>query len=141
MQLERPGPGVGFRHMGRPGGEAQQAEGERDLSPYCHHFNRAVLLLGHPWTVQIVRALLAGTRRFSEFTAAIPGLSDRLLSDRLKTLEAEGVVVREVAPETPVRIEYRLTRKGEDLAAAIGAISAWAERWVTDAEAEEALRG
>jgi DNA-binding HxlR family transcriptional regulator len=116
----------------------EEHPGGGELSPYCEHFNRAVQILGHPWTVQIIRALLAGRTRFSEFTASIPGLSDRLLSERLKKLETEGVVTREVVPETPVRIEYRLTTKGRDLAAAVAAISDWAEKWVTDGELGEA---
>jgi DNA-binding HxlR family transcriptional regulator len=111
------------------------------LSPYCHHFHRAVQMIARRWTPEILRAMLAGTVRFSEFTAAIPGLSDRLLSERLKDLEAEGILVRTVTPATPVRIEYHLTAKGEDLANAIGAISRWAARWVTDREAVEAETG
>ncbi len=111
------------------------------LSPYCHHFHRAVQMIGRRWTPEILRALLAGTVRFSEFTSAIPGLSDRLLSGRLKDLESEGIVVRTVTPATPVRIEYRLTPKGKDLAKAIGAISEWAARWVTEREAAESEAG
>lgn len=107
-----------------------------ELTPYCHHFHRAVEVVTRRWTPEIVRAMLAGAVRFSEFTAAIPGLSDRLLSERLKTLEAEGILTRTVIPKTPVRIEYRLTEKGESLAKAVVAISEWADRWVTTEEAE-----
>ena len=60
----------------------------------------------------------------------MPGLSDRLLSERLKELEANGIVVREVHPETPVRIEYHLTTKGMDLSDVIGALTDWADAWV-----------
>jgi DNA-binding HxlR family transcriptional regulator len=109
---------------------------DEGLSPYCHHFHRAVGILARRWTPEILRALLAGTTRFTGFTAQIPGLSDRLLSERLKDLEQEGLVVRTVTPSTPVRVEYRLTPKGEDLGQAMRAISAWAERWVTLEEAE-----
>ena len=107
-----------------------------ELTPYCHHFHRAVQMVTRRWTPEIVRAMLAGAVRFSEFTAAIPGLSDRLLSERLKALEAEGILTRTVIPKTPVRIEYRLTEKGESLAKAVVAISEWAERWVTSEELE-----
>jgi DNA-binding HxlR family transcriptional regulator len=100
------------------------------MSPSCPHYQRAMEIIARPWTPQIVRALLAGTRRFSAFTAAIPGLSDRLLSERLKTLEAEDVVARSVIGERPVRIEYGLTEKGRALGAAIEALSEWAEIWV-----------
>ena len=107
-----------------------------ELTPYCHHFHRAVEVVTRRWTPEIVRAMLAGAVRFSEFTAAIPGLSDRLLSERLKALEAEGILTRTVIPKTPVRIEYRLTEKGESLAKAVVAISEWADRWVTTEEVE-----
>ncbi len=100
------------------------------MSPSCPHYQRAMEIIARPWTPQIVRAMLAGTTRFSAFTAAIPGLSDRLLSERLKALEAEDVVVRSVVGDRPVRIEYELTEKGRALGAAIEALSEWAEIWV-----------
>jgi DNA-binding HxlR family transcriptional regulator len=93
-------------------------------------------ILARPWTPEIVRAMLAGTTRFSGFTANIPGLSDRLLSERLKTLEAEDLVVRSVRGMRPVRIDYELTEKGRGLGAAIEALSEWAEIWVNDDELE-----
>jgi DNA-binding HxlR family transcriptional regulator len=97
---------------------------------YCASYQQAIELLGRRWTGEIVRALLAGKTRFREFTATIPGLSDRLCSERLKDLEAEGIVQRCVSPETPVRVDYRLTAKGEALADVVEAVSAWANRWV-----------
>ncbi len=83
----------------------------------------------------IIRALLAGATRFSQIRSTIPGLSDRLLSERLKELEAEGIVERRVLPDTPVRIEYHLTAKGEALAGVVQAASAWAEEWLVPAPA------
>ncbi|HEX9122703.1 MAG TPA: helix-turn-helix domain-containing protein [Actinomycetota bacterium] len=109
---------------------------DETLSPYCHHFHRAVRILARRWTPEILRAFLAGTTRFTGFTTVIPGLSDRLLSERLKDLETEGLIVRTVTPEKPVRIEYHLTPKGLDLGNAMTAIARWAERWVTEEEAE-----
>lgn len=97
---------------------------------HCPHYERAVEVLGRRWTGLIVRALLGGRTRFSEFTASIPGLSDRLLSERLKELEAEGIVTRCVSTETPVRVDYRLTEKGKALAGVVEAISTWADHWV-----------
>jgi DNA-binding HxlR family transcriptional regulator len=102
---------------------------------FCPYFHHAIELIGRRWTGAILRAMLLGKTRFSDIAAAIPGLSDRLLSERLKELEAEGVVERLVYPETPVRIEYRLTEKGRALEAAVVAVAAWAERWVAHAEA------
>ncbi len=109
---------------------------DEPLSPFCPKFHHAVEVIGRRWTGAILRAMLSGTERFSEIAATVPGLSDRLLSERLKELEAEGIAERVVIPETPVRIEYRLTAKGRDLGAAIEALSAWADRWA-DAPADE----
>lgn len=98
-------------------------------SPVCQHFQRAAELLGKRWTPQLVRVLLSGAVRYSDLKAGVPQISDHLLSERLKELEAEGIVTREVTPSTPVRIEYRLTERGNDLAAVIGELASWAERW------------
>jgi DNA-binding HxlR family transcriptional regulator len=68
--------------------------------------------------------------RFGDIVAAVPGISDRMLSERLKELESEGLVTRAVYAEHPVRIEYRLTEKGQDLGAVMDAIAAWAHRWL-----------
>src|ERR671915_464722 len=82
------------------------------LAPLCPAYTRAIEIVGKRWTGAIIRALLSGSTRFSEILAAVPGLSDRLLSERLKELEAEGIVARLVTPSTPVRVEYNLTEKG-----------------------------
>jgi DNA-binding HxlR family transcriptional regulator len=112
-----------------------------DLSPFCPRYFRAVEIIGRRWTGAIVRALLAGTCHFSEIAAVIPGLSDRLLAERLKELEAEEIVERTVIPETPVRIEYHLTDKGTALAGVVDALSMWAEDWLASpAESEAAPR-
>jgi DNA-binding HxlR family transcriptional regulator len=100
------------------------------VSPFCPHYHHAVEIIGRRWTGAIVRALLAGASRFSEITAAVPGLSDRLCSERLKELEAEGIVARRVIADTPVRVEYHLTEKGASLIEAVSAISRWAAAWV-----------
>lgn len=101
-----------------------------DYSRFCTRYHKAVELLGRRWTGAIVRELLHGAVRFNEIRDAIPDLSDRMLSERLKELEAEGIVTRIVHPETPVRIEYRLTRKGQDLERVVDAIKGWAYEWL-----------
>src|SRR2546426_9690191 len=101
-----------------------------EMSSFCPYYHRAVELIGRRWTGAILRALLVGVSRFGDLADAIPGLSDRMLSERLKVLEAEGIVVRSVIPETPVRIEYRLTDKGRALGSVIEAVSGWADEWV-----------
>lgn len=97
---------------------------------FCPYFHRAVELIGARWTGAIIRAMLVGVSRFTEFGEVIPGLSDRMLSERLKELEAEGVVVREVTPSTPVRVTYRLTDKGRALGTVLESVSVWAGEWL-----------
>jgi DNA-binding HxlR family transcriptional regulator len=101
-----------------------------ELTPFCPRYHRAMEILGRRWTGAIVRALLSGQTRFSQLTASIPGLSDRLLSERLQELETEEIVTRRVSSEKPVRVEYHLTPKGRDLAAAVIAVTDWAEKWI-----------
>lgn len=108
------------------------------VEAFCPRFHHAVELIGRRWSGAILRAMLSGATRFSEIAATVPGLSDRLLSERLKELEGEGVVVRTVHPETPVRIEYQLTDKGRALAPVIESISLWAEAWLPEPEGAEA---
>ncbi len=100
------------------------------LTAFCPVFHRAVELIGRRWTGVILRAMLTGSSRFSDISATVPGLSDRLLSERLKELEAEGIVRRTVVPTTPVQVEYALTPKGLALNEVIISISDWAETWV-----------
>lgn len=88
-------------------------------------------MLGKRWTGLILDTMLEGPQRFCEMTATVEGLSDRVLSDRLRELESEGVVERVVYPQIPVRVEYRLTEKGRDLRPVVQAIHEWAEQWIT----------
>lgn len=96
----------------------------------CPKFESASELLGKKWTGLIVYTLLSGPKRFKEIKATIPQMSDKMLSDRMKELEQEGIVKRHVYPETPVRIEYTLTPKGESLKPVIDAIQQWADQWI-----------
>jgi DNA-binding HxlR family transcriptional regulator len=95
----------------------------------CPHFHAAIELIGKRWTGAIVCALTERPMRFGELARAIPGLSDRLLSQRLRELEQEGLVEREVEAGTPVRVTYSLTEAGRDLGPAISEIRTWAQRW------------
>ena len=96
----------------------------------CARFHRASELIGRRWTGAIIFVLLGSPCRFAELRDAIPDITDRMLSERLQELEQEGVVDRTVVPETPVRVEYGLTRKGRALATAIEAITDWAQKWI-----------
>lgn len=101
------------------------------VSAYCPKFQHTVELIGRRWSGAIVRSLLAGSHRFGDILQHVPGLSDRLLSERLRELEAEGIVERHVYPEVPVRIDYTLSEKGRELLDIVNAIDTWAERWVS----------
>jgi DNA-binding HxlR family transcriptional regulator len=96
----------------------------------CAKFHRAVELIGARWTGAIVQLLMSGPARYCALRAAVPEISDRMLSERLRELEEEGVVERMVFPETPVRVEYKLTTKGEALEPALKALGKWAEKYV-----------
>ena len=95
----------------------------------CGRFHRASELIGRRWTGAIIFVLLGSPCRFATLRDAIPDITDRMLSERLQELEQEGIGERTVLPETPVRVEYALTRKGRALASAIDAIAEWAHKW------------
>jgi DNA-binding HxlR family transcriptional regulator len=96
----------------------------------CPAYNRAAEIIGSRWAGAVVRAMLGGASRFTEIRGAIDGITDRVLSKRLKDLEREGILTRRVFNETPVRIEYQLTDKGRALARVIDAMTEWADGWL-----------
>ena len=110
------------------------AEKPTDAEPTpscCPRFHEAVELVGKRWTGAILAVLLQGERmRFSEIAQAVPALSDRLLSERVKELEKRGLVERHVGGASPARVEYELTPMGRDLAPALQELEAWAHRWL-----------
>jgi DNA-binding HxlR family transcriptional regulator len=100
----------------------------------CARFHRSIELIGRRWTGAIIYLLLRSRCRFATLRDAIPDITDRMLSERLQELEAEGIIDRTVVPDTPVRVEYALTKKGRALADAMDAIAEWSSKW-TDSEA------
>lgn len=98
----------------------------------CPKYHQAIELIGRRWTGAIVSVLLRRQAlRFGEIAEAVPELSDRLLSERMKELERHGLVVRTVYPARPVRVEYELTEMGRALAPAVQELERWARRWLT----------
>jgi DNA-binding HxlR family transcriptional regulator len=104
-------------------------EGRR--SSCCPLYHEAVELVGRRWTGAIVRVLMDGPLRFSEVAHAVPELSDRLLSERMKELEARGMVERTVHCGPPLRVEYALSEMGRELEPALSELQRWAKRWLS----------
>ena len=100
------------------------------LSPFCPRFQYAIELIGRRWVGAVLRLLVSGPARFNEILGAIPGLSDRLLTERLRELEREGLVTRTVSSDRPIRVTYELTECGHSLSEIICTIGTWSERWV-----------
>jgi DNA-binding HxlR family transcriptional regulator len=97
---------------------------------FCPHFHHAIELIGRRWTGVVLRTMLKGATRFGDIAAAVPKLSDKMLAERLKELESEGMITRRVIPVTPVRVEYELTEKGRDLNVVVEALGEWADQWL-----------
>jgi DNA-binding HxlR family transcriptional regulator len=103
--------------------------------PCCPLYHEAIELIGRRWTGAIVSVLIRRTTlRFGEIAQSVPELSDRLLSERMKELEARGVVIRRVHPGRPIRVEYELTEMGRELAPAVHELERWARRWLSQQE-------
>jgi DNA-binding HxlR family transcriptional regulator len=118
----RPSKKSGDGSLGKRGGGGE--------SKVCSRFHHAVELIGRRWTGAIISVMLGGPQCFNEMLAAVPGLSDRLLTERLRELESEGLVRRTVLPGPPVRVSYELTEAGKCLEPVIESLGRWAERWV-----------
>jgi DNA-binding HxlR family transcriptional regulator len=112
------------------GPRAHTAGGQTGKSSCCPLYHEAVELVGRRWTGAIVRVLNDGPLRFSEICQAVPELSDRLLSERMKELEARGIVTRTVIQGPPLRVQYELSEMGRDLQPALEEIERWAGRWL-----------
>lgn len=102
----------------------------------CPRVEKAMGILSQRWTGLIIHQLLNGPQRFCTIETAMP-ISARVLSERLKDLEKEGIVKRDVYPETPVRIEYSLTDKGVALKPIMEGIEEWAETWIAPVSIDE----
>lgn len=113
----------------RPASSSTRHNGE-EVSKVCSRFHHAVELIGRRWSGAIISVMLAGPQCFNELLAAVPGLSDRLLTERLRELESEGLVRRTVIPGPPVRVSYELTEAGRGLKPVIESLGRWAEEWV-----------
>jgi DNA-binding HxlR family transcriptional regulator len=123
-----PGPATAEDHRAAATAEDHRAAAGRQTC--CSHYHRAVELIGKRWTGAILFVLMDGPLRFSEVKMLVPDLSDRLLSERLKELEGEGIVERRVLDGTPVHVEYQLTEKGVALEPVVRSLKSWARSWL-----------
>jgi DNA-binding HxlR family transcriptional regulator len=111
------------------------------LTEFCPIYASLFDMLSRRWMGIVLRVLMSGPHRFSEILAAVPGLSDPLLTQRLRELEAKKIVERHVFATSPVRVEYKLTEAGQDLESAVRVLSTWAEKWMKAPEhAKESVK-
>ena len=101
----------------------------------CQHVGRVLEVIGQRWSPSILLALTRGAERFTDILSAVPGLSARMLTVRLKQLETARLVDRTVVPTTPVAVRYRLTPRGVDLVTALQPIAGFVQRWETGPDA------
>jgi len=95
----------------------------------CPRFEKAISILSQRWTTLILYQLMTGPQRYCTMTEKL-GVSGKMLSERLKDLEKQGFVIRNVYPETPVRIEYSLSEKGKSLTPIMKEIENWSQKWI-----------
>jgi DNA-binding HxlR family transcriptional regulator len=101
-----------------------------DVHPVCVRFHAAIELIGTRWTGAVLRALFTGQHRYAQIKAAIPGVSDTMLAQRLRALQEQELVERRVLSTTPVQVEYHLTQRGLELEPVLESIIAWAHKWI-----------
>jgi DNA-binding HxlR family transcriptional regulator len=110
--------------------KVKNLESQPQCTKMCPRFETAFSCLGKRWTGLIIQSMMSGPKRFKDISNLIPTMSDKMLSERMKDLENEGILTRHVYPETPVRIEYELTTKGRALQPVMEQIQFWAEEWI-----------
>lgn len=104
-----------------------------ECNPACP-VRRSMDVLDGRWTLLIVRDLLVGPRRFGELLVTIGGVSPKVLTERLRALEADGILTRTVYPDVPLRVDYELTELGRGLRPVIDALAAWGEHLPADGD-------
>jgi DNA-binding HxlR family transcriptional regulator len=104
----------------------------KSVDSQCRAFQSAIAVLGRPWNALILNVLQGGPLRFSELSAGANGPGDKVLSGRLKDLEARGLLERQVDAGPPVRVTYELTRKGRAFRQLGEAIERWGRELVAD---------
>ncbi len=86
-------------------------------------------LIGDKWKILILRDLLTGTKRFGELKKSVTGITQKVLTSNLRTMESSGILTREVFPEVPPRVEYTLTDTGYSLEPILNSMYSWGENY------------
>jgi DNA-binding HxlR family transcriptional regulator len=107
----------------------------------CRLFQASMELIGRRWSSAILLAVARGAHRFSQILASVPGLSDRMLTRRLKELDAAGLLIRRVVPTMPVQVTYELTPGGSELMASLQPLVRWGLRFHGEPEQEQRAAG
>ncbi|MFJ2646882.1 winged helix-turn-helix transcriptional regulator [Streptomyces sp. NPDC087420] len=100
------------------------------IHPVCTRFHTAIELIGTRWTGAVLRALFTGQHRYAQIKAAIPGVSDTMLAQRLRALQDDELIERRVLATTPVQVEYHLTERGRELEPVLASVIAWSHKWI-----------
>lgn len=93
---------------------------------------RTAEIVSGKWTLLIIRDLASGVKRFNQLERSLHGISPKTLSERLRSLEEEGIVVRQTFAEVPPRVEYSLTEKGYDLVQVVESMRTYGKRWLCE---------
>jgi len=101
---------------------------EKENQHTCTNFHNAIEFIGKRWVGAIIYALLEGPKRYHEIISSIPGISDRLLTERLRDLENEGLIVKKFITISPKKVEYELTPFGKELEEVIKMLMNWVKR-------------
>lgn len=107
------------------------SEVEKHDKRVCSIFHQAIEIIGKKWTGAVIYCLFSGSKRFCELQESIPEISSRLLTERLKELEENNIVSREISKERPIQVLYSLTKKGKSLEPILKSIHEWAADWNT----------
>src|SRR5438132_14199169 len=95
--------------------------------------SRTAEIIGGKWTLLLIRDLASGVKRFNQLERSLHGISPKTLSERLRSLEEEGIIVRRTFAEVPPRVEYSLTEKGHDLIEVVECMRCYGKQWLCDA--------
>ncbi|MDX6311942.1 MAG: hypothetical protein QOF44_1406 [Streptomyces sp.] len=101
-----------------------------DVHPVCVRFHAAIEMIGTRWSGAVLRALFTGQHRYAQIKAAVPGVSDTMLAQRLRALQEQELIERRVLSTTPVQVEYHLTQRGLELEPVLEAIITWSHKWI-----------